>query len=382
VVHRDLKPGNILIAGDGTPKLLDFGVAKLLDGEADARTVLQTRPFTPDYASPEQVRGLPVTTSTDIYSLGAVLYELLAGQGPHPITGRTAVAVERAVCEAEIARPRAMAPQLDPDLENIIMFALRKEPDRRYQSVDQFAEDIRRYLEGRAVLACEDTFVYRARKFLRRHWWEAAAGFVVFASLTAATAISLVQSRRAEGRRVEAVRERLRAQAESRSADAARRAEAEQRRVAEQQGQEAERQRGIAEQRISELVDLANRTLFDVHSAIEPLPGAVAARRKIIKTTLDYLERLEKDSGQDERVRVALSDAYLKIGKIQGDAYGPSMGDFEGARLSFAKAGALLAPFYATRSGDSGLMLRWISIQYHSADLVYRAGKSQAAVEI
>jgi WD40 repeat protein len=214
VVHRDLKPSNILVGADGEPKLLDFGIAKLLDPDAgrEARTHTGMHLLTPAYASPEQIKGEPVSTSADVYALGAVLYELLAGAPAHRFDGGGLEALQ-ALLEVDPPRPSLVAPAerrraLAGDVDTIVMKALRKEPAQRYASVEQLSEDLGRYLDGLPVLARAGTWAYRAGKLIRRSRRIVAALAVVLLSLTAATVVSLRQARRADE---EASRARARA---------------------------------------------------------------------------------------------------------------------------------------------------------------------------
>jgi eukaryotic-like serine/threonine-protein kinase len=219
IVHRDLKPSNILVSADGTPKLLDFGIAKLLtpdrSGEPGDETLQALRPMTPRYASPEQVRGDPITTASDVYALGVVLYQLLAGRLPYRLDGRTPAEIVHLICEQEPEKPSTvlrrapgilasiLGPPFGPsasvksvdqrrppplalsrDVDTIILRALAKEPLRRYGSAAQLAEDLRRYLEGLPILARKPTWRYRVRKLLARNKMAAAA--------TAAAIVALV----------------------------------------------------------------------------------------------------------------------------------------------------------------------------------------------
>jgi eukaryotic-like serine/threonine-protein kinase len=228
VVHRDLKPSNVLVTAEGDARLLDFGIAKVLedvpgpDGEGATVTRREGRALTPQYAAPEQLRGEPVTTATDVYSLGVVLYELLCGRQPYRLHGLSPGQVERVVAEQEPAAPSAAVRRAEPgeppaeeiaaarslgvdrmvgelrgDLDNVVALALRKEPVRRYASVSALADDLRRYLDGRPVTARSDRWTYRASKFVRRHRVGVTAAALIALSLAGGVVAALWQARQA-----------------------------------------------------------------------------------------------------------------------------------------------------------------------------------------
>ena len=184
-MHRDVKPSNILVTRDGVPKLLDFGVAKLMDAGTDnALTRVEARILTPEYASPEQILGEPVTTSTDIYGLGILLYELLSGSKPYDLSSATSHDIRELICRTEPLEPsraaanadnKRLAAGLAGDLDKVIMKAIRKEPERRYETVREFADDLDNFRHGRPITARTPSWSYRTAKFIQRNRTAVAA---------------------------------------------------------------------------------------------------------------------------------------------------------------------------------------------------------------
>jgi len=308
VIHRDLKPLNILVTAERQAKVLDFGIARLLDegGPEDASTTL-LNPFTLSCASPEQVRGEPLTLSTDIYSLGLILYELLSGRNPQ--TGGTRREIEQRILAEDPVPPGRVVGGISSDLDAIVLKALAKDPARRYASVERLSADVSRYLSGLPVAARAPTWVYRARKFVVRRAAPLAAAMAIVAAVGVGVVLALSQSHRAE-------------------------------------------------RRFRELRSLAHSFLFEVYDSIGTSPGSLPARRLVAQRAQQYLDSLARDAGADSSLTGELAEAYLRLGDVQGRPYVPNLGDTAGALESYRKAVALLEPESLRHPNDATLLER------------------------
>ncbi len=373
VVHRDLKPSNILVtdtdadesgSSDPTVKLLDFGIAKLLADEVLGRDpskaqspVPHTRTgrlmLTPEYAAPEQLRGAPITTATDVYQLGVLLYELLTGRGPYALENRMHHAVAQAILETDPERPstavtrtaqtwrgddtetvtpravsqaRSTDParlkrQLAGDLDVICLKALHKEPARRYPDVDALADDVRRHQAGRPVTARPDGLAYRAGKFVRRHRVGVAAALFVVLSIVGGAGAALWQAQVADWHRQE------------------------------------------AEERLVDVRQLAGSFLFEFHDAIADQPGTTAARELVVRRALEYLDRLAQQTDPSPALSLELATAYRKVGDVQGNPTNANLGRPRDALASYQKGLAWIDG--AAHPGSTNVTIRDAEARLH-----------------
>ena len=347
VVHRDLKPDNILVAEDGTPRLLDFGTAKLLSPSLANPGSQLTREgfhsFTPQYASPEQVLGHPITTASYTYSLGVLLYLLLAGRLPYELKELTTAEMVRVICEEPVHRPIQEAGserRLNADLEAILLKALRKEPRERYLTAEQLASDVQAYLNGHPVAARRGTLRYRALKFMRRHRLALASAVVLAVTLVAGIAGVWWQGR---------VANRERRKAEARSAD---------------------------------LRQLSNSLLSELDEAIQQLPGSTGVQKLLVTRVLEHLDRMAQDAQGDRQTQLDLVDAYTRLGNLQGNAYDQNLGDPAGALASLGKALAIAEPLAASGAKDRDAIRALASVEQSRSEVLWQIDRTPEAIPV
>lgn len=390
IVHRDLKPSNVLVTKDGSPKLLDFGISKILSSELEqtrSATITKLGVMTPSYASPEQMQNKSVTTATDIYSLGVILYELLSGHRPFEPKEKDFNEIYKAVLEEEPAPPSEIVktisknfrkktdakpeikslekpatkqsvidteandfsrtfPQtinldsnsLRGDLDNIALKALRKEPERRYSSAENFAEDIERHQDGLPVAARPNTFAYRAEKFIKRNQLAAATAILILLTIVGGIGATLWQARRAEAQRVR------------------------------------------AENRFTQVRSLANSFLFEITPEIETLSGSTRAKELLVNRALEYLDSLSAES-DDAAIQRELAAAYEKVGDVQGNPFEANIGDMRGALASYEKARAIRVNLLEKNPSNLELKIDLAKNTQLIGDILFNSGEQKKAAE-
>jgi tetratricopeptide (TPR) repeat protein/predicted Ser/Thr protein kinase len=328
VVHRDLKPSNILVDSEGRAKLLDFGSAKLL---ADAE-VTQTgfNMITLSYASPEQLRGEPATTLSDVYSLGAILYQLITGEKPF---GEDLVSRLRDEESGGIPLPKPVS----GDLDLIIRKALALAPTMRYSSVEQFAEDVRRFRSGEPVMAHAPSFRYQAGKFARRNKLALGAGLLLLITLLSGIVATRWQYRNAL----------------------------------------AERKK--AEARAEDLRKLSDRLLSEIDEAIRKLPGSTGAQQLLVSTVLEHLDRTTKDS-DDPQLLLDAANGYIRLGNVQGNVFAEHTGNTQGALASLDKAVSITSALTQRQPQNAAVKRAYAWALQSRSEVLFGIGRTQEGV--
>ena len=340
IVHGDLKPANIMVTPEGEAVLLDFGVAKLLEPVPAGLAQTGTSRFSPRFASPEQVRGQRVTTATDVFSLGVLLYLMLTERQPFAHGSEDSLEVMRAICGEEPAAP-STAPvpwkrTLRGELEAVVLQCLRKDPEERYRSVHDLAEDVAAFRDGKPVRAHRLGWVRRTHKLVRRNKALSASVGLAVLSLIAGSGVSLWQAHQAR-------QERLR-----------------------------------AEMRFTQVKRLAHLVLFDLHDAIARLPGSTAARRILVQEALDYLRELEATGGNNRDLDLELAAAYARVGDVQSSMGAANTGDSAAAIQSQLNARRLASTAVLADPAEERGTRLLLEIDRSLADIYKQQGNTEA----